>query len=164
VPTASGLNRVPAVDATVAAAALRTVLEAAKAFAIVHCCAPGIPFPVVRDCGAGGVGFDLSLLRRDEEDGLAETVESGLGILAGVMNTTVKRDFPPDSATPRDAAAAVIELWRRIGLPDAALAEQVVITPACGLASASPAGAREALARCREAARILPELIEEGPR
>jgi methionine synthase II (cobalamin-independent) len=164
VPTASGLNRIPAVDPTVAVAALRTVLEAAKAFAIVHCCAPSIPFHIVRDCGAGGIGFDLSLLRRDEEDGLAETVESGLGILAGVMKTSVKRDLPPGSAAPRDAAAAVIELWRRIGLPDRTLAEQVVITPACGLAGESPAGARDALARCREAARILPELIEEGRR
>jgi methionine synthase II (cobalamin-independent) len=38
----------------------------------------------------------------------------------------------------------------------------VVVTPACGLAGLSPKAAREALARCREAARIAPELIEEG--
>ena len=53
-------------------------------------------------------------------------------------------------------------MWRRIGLPAATLAEQVVLTPACGLAAASPAAARAALARCREAARLMPELIEEG--
>ena len=164
VPTASGLNMVAPVDATVAAAALRTVLEAAKAFAIVHCCAAGIPFKIIRDCGAGGIGFDLSLLRREEEDGLAETVEAGLGILAGAMKTTAKRDLPAGSSPPRDAAAAVIGLWRRIGLPDRTLAGQVVITPACGLAAESPAGARAALAQCREAARIMPELIEEGQR
>jgi hypothetical protein len=39
---------------------------------------------------------------------------------------------------------------------------QVVLTPACGLAGASPGYAADALARCREAARLLPELIEEG--
>ncbi len=164
VPTASGLNMVAPVDATVAAAALRTVLEAAKAFAIVHCCAAGIPFKIIRDCGAGGIGFDLSLLRREEEDGLAETVEAGLGILAGAVKTTAKRDFRAGSSPPRDAAAAMIGLWRRIGLPDRTLAGQVVITPACGLAAESPAGARAALAQCREAARIMPELIEEGQR
>jgi hypothetical protein len=38
----------------------------------------------------------------------------------------------------------------------------VVLTPACGLAGASPGYARAALAQCREAARLLPELIEEG--
>jgi ammonia channel protein AmtB len=42
------------------------------------------------------------------------------------------------------------------------VAGQVVLTPACGLAGASPAYARAALAHCREAARLLPELIEEG--
>jgi methionine synthase II (cobalamin-independent) len=40
-------------------------------------------------------------------------------------------------------------------------AEQVVITPACGLAGVSPAAAKDTLAHCREAARIVPELAEE---
>jgi hypothetical protein len=44
----------------------------------------------------------------------------------------------------------------------AGLAEQVVLTPACGLAGATAGYARAALARCQEAARLLPELIEEG--
>ena len=46
-------------------------------------------------------------------------------------------------------------------LPPAQCAPQVVITPACGLAGASPKQARDALRWCREAARILPELMEE---
>ena len=36
-----------------------------------------------------------------------------------------------------------------------------MITPACGLAGASPAQARAALTQCREAASMLAELIEE---
>ncbi len=52
-------------------------------------------------------------------------------------------------------------MWRRVGLPLDGAAQQAVITPACGLAGASPARARAVLARCREAAAILPELIEE---
>ena len=51
-------------------------------------------------------------------------------------------------------------MWRRTGLPAADLAGQVVITPACGLASASPEAARAALQHCREAARIAAEMIE----
>jgi hypothetical protein len=58
----------------------------------------------------------------------------------------------------------VIDLWLRIGLPAAGLAEQVVITPACGLAGATADYARAALARCRAAAGLIPELIEEGVR
>ena len=42
------------------------------------------------------------------------------------------------------------------------VAGQMVLTPACGLAGVSPGYARAALAHCREAARLLPELIEEG--
>jgi hypothetical protein len=54
---------------------------------------------------------------------------------------------------------------RREGAPaarSADVASQVVLTPAGGLAGATPGYARAALARCREAARLLPELIEEG--
>jgi hypothetical protein len=62
----------------------------------------------------------------------------------------------------------VIELWRTMGWPTrsgtgrAGAAGQVVLTPACGLAGAPPGYARAALAHCREAAALLPELIEEG--
>ena len=52
--------------------------------------------------------------------------------------------------------------WPAARMPGAAgVAAQVVITPGCGLAGAPPEYARAALAACREAARILPELIEE---
>lgn len=75
-------------------------------------------------------------------------------------------------ATAREAAGRVAELWQRMGWPAArraggragAVSAQVVITPPCGLAGAAPEDARAALARCREAARILPEMIEEAGR
>jgi hypothetical protein len=163
VPTASGLNRIAEVDAATTAAALGAVLRASKAFGIVHCPAAAIPFGVIRDSGAGAVGFDLGLLRREDEDALGEAAEAGLGILAGAgPATTTERSDRADSPAPRDTAAGVIAVWRRIGLPAATLAASVVLTPAAGLAGASPAAARAALARCREAARILPELVAEG--
>jgi methionine synthase II (cobalamin-independent) len=46
-------------------------------------------------------------------------------------------------------------LWRRLGLHPGLLAEAVTVTPACGLAGASPAYARRALAHCVRAARSL---------
>jgi len=61
---------------------------------------------------------------------------------------------------PRETAERVVTLWRRTGLAPGKLAEQVVISPACGLAGVSPAAARAALEHCREAARIAPEMIE----
>src|SRR5205085_1888997 len=83
IPTASGLNRLPAPDGTAAQAQLRDVLAAAGGFSMVHCCAPLAPFGIIQGAGAGGIGFDLSLLRPGGEEALAEAVEAGLGIFAG---------------------------------------------------------------------------------
>jgi hypothetical protein len=77
----------------------------------------------------------------------------------------------PRPPSARQTAERVAALWRRMGWPTARggsgtgaadVAAQIVLTPACGMAGAAPGYAREAMARCREAARLLPELIEEG--
>lgn len=174
VPTASGLYRVAAVEESVAADSLRTVLAAVAAPTVVHCCASNIPFRCITGSGATAASFDLRLLRRAAEDDLGEAVEAGLVMFAGAVPA-----LPPEAVARgssdralgagqpgdgRAAASAVIDLWLRIGLPAAKLTEQVVLTPACGLAGASPGYARTALIRCREAAALIPELIEEGTR
>src|ERR1019366_4534227 len=160
VPTASGLNRIGAVDPAVTGGGLRAVLQATTAFSVVHCCAPEYPFGLIRESGAGAISFDASQLRRGAEDAIAELAEAGMGILAGALNTrNAERMTAAPSRKPREIASSVIELWHRAGLPPATLAEQVVITPACGLAGFSAAGARAALATRRDAARILPELV-----
>lgn len=153
VPTASGFGRLAAVESPIAAERLRTVLSAlAPAFPAVHCCAPGVPYEVIRTAGARGVSLDAALLRRRDEDELGETIEKGLALFLGVVPGTDTR--LPDVGV---VAKPAVELWRRLGFPPARLAEQVVLTPACGLAGASPAYAKAALARCREAARVLRE-------
>jgi hypothetical protein len=164
VPTASGLNRVRAVDTTVTRDGLQTVLDAATGAGIVHCCARDVPFKIIKDAGARAVAFDLSLLPAGgrDQDELAEAVEAGLGVLAGVVQIFSERPGSSRPGQPKDIVARVTDLWHRMGIPPAGLERQVVLTPACGLAGASPAGARATLARCREAARLLPELIEES--
>ena len=156
VPTQSGLSRLAAVEDDTAADRLSQVLAAVPAYTVVHCCATTVPFGIIQKAGADGVSFDLSQLRRGEEDAVAETAEAGLGLLTGAVPAVT--DEP---GGPRETAERVIRMWRRLGLPLATAAPQAVITPACGLAGASPAHARSALARCYEAAAILPELIEE---
>ena len=174
VPTASGLNRLPAPDAAGAEAGLRSVISPALAFSVVSCCAARPPFGIIKGAGAGAVAFDLSRLRREDEDALAETVEAGLGIFAGVIPATAPAPADDSQApSPREAAERVIATWRRMGWPagrrngaptagPASVTAQVVPTPTGGLAGATPDYARAALAHCREAARLLPELIEEG--
>jgi methionine synthase II (cobalamin-independent) len=185
IPTPSGLSRVREVDEEVLRAKLREVLAATRAYTIVHCCASGYPFEIITGAGANAVSFDLSLLKHREYDKLAETVEGGSGLLIGALPVTGlardsgrpssardsggerraagqrDEDREPTRPTPEGTADAVREVWQRIGLPSASCAEQVVITPACGLAGVSPDQARDALRWCREAARILPELMAE---
>jgi methionine synthase II (cobalamin-independent) len=161
VPTASGLSRLAPVEADTVQERLASVLASVREYTIVHCCATTVPFGIIRAAGADAVAFDLSQLRRGEEDGVAETAEAGMGVLTGAVAAGPAGPPTGGDRGPRETADRVIRLWRRLGLPLATCAEQTVITPACGLAGASPAQARAALTRCREAARILPELIEE---
>jgi methionine synthase II (cobalamin-independent) len=156
VPTASGLSRLAAVEEDTVQDRLGQVLAAATGYTVVHCCSSNVPFGIIQRAGADGLAFDLSQLRRGEEDRVAEAAEAGLGLLTGAVPTVTE-----ESGGARETAERVIRLWRRLGLPLATCPGQAVITPACGLAGASPAGARAVLARCREAAAMLPELIEE---
>lgn len=160
VRTASGLNYVRALDEIAASGTLRAVLEAAGAFTVVHCCAAGFPFLFIKAAGARAVSFDLSLLDRRDIDTVAELAESGLGLLVGALPTVWDAAAAPRPA--RDTAQAVVTLWRRMSLDPRQLATQAVVTPACGLAGLSPQDARSRLGHCREAARIAPEMIEEG--
>ena len=85
VPTASGLSRLAAIEADTLRARLEQVLASTHAYTIVHCCAPSVPFGIIRAAGADGVAFDLSQLRRGEEDGVAESAEAGMGLLTGAV-------------------------------------------------------------------------------
>ncbi len=162
IPSPSGLTRVREVDEEALRANLREVLTATRAYTIVHCCAAGFPFATITGAGADAVSFDLGLLQRREYDQFAEVAEAGVGLLlgAGPANVQSPREERTE-VTPASAAESVRELWQMIGLPPAGCAGQVVITPACGLAGASPQQARDTLRLCREAASILPEMMGE---
>jgi hypothetical protein len=173
VPTASGLSRIAPVEADVLRERLARVIASTGKYTVVHSCSTAVPFGIIRAAGAGALSFDLSQLRRGEEDAVAEAAEAGLGLLTGVMPAVPEPASPESagaagtvapgdgSAEARQAAERVIRLWRRLGLALETCPEQAVITPACGLAGASPAQARAALTRCREAGSMLAELIEE---
>jgi hypothetical protein len=178
IPTASGMSRLRPVEAEVLRERLAQVITATQCYTVVHSCAAGVPFGLIRTAGADAISFDLSQLRRGEADAIGEAAEAGLGVLLGAVPAIPDPDpgtgvpgrpapargpaGPGDgSAEARQTAERVIQLWHRVGLPLATCPEQAVITPACGLAGASPVQARAALTRCREAASMLAELIEE---
>ncbi|MFC4145616.1 methionine synthase [Micromonospora mangrovi] len=153
VPTESGFGTHRPVEPEVARALLRTVIDAAGVPTLVHCCAPDVPLELIRSAGAVGVALDLGLIT--DLDPLGEAVDAGFGLLAGAAPA-----LPPSSGrapTSAQVADRVRTLWDRLGFPRRRLAEQVVVTPACGLAGATPAYARAVLAACRDAGRRLVE-------
>ncbi|MCC9739262.1 methionine synthase [Streptomyces sp. MNU89] len=151
VRSASGYRTYNAVDRAVVEGALREVFAAAGgAPVIVHSCAPEVPFALLRRAGATGISFDFSLLTERDEESIGEAVEGGTALFAGVVPGT-------DTALsdPALSVMGVRTLWRRLGLSPGSLATSVAVTPSCGLAGASPAYARSALAHCARAARSL---------
>ncbi|MFJ5233577.1 methionine synthase [Kitasatospora sp. NPDC088391] len=156
VKTASGFQRLRAIDRQVAEQTLREVIGGLDAPVLVHSCAPGVPIPLLRRAGAAGISLDFSLLTERHDDDLGEAVEGGTLLLAGVVPSTDAT--PAESKTVSDPAGSVQgvrTLWRRLGLAPELLGRRVVVTPTCGLAGASPAYARRALAAAVRAARSL---------
>ncbi|MFC7279855.1 methionine synthase [Paractinoplanes rhizophilus] len=153
VPTESGLGAYRVIDAPDAATALRTVVETVGVPVVAHCCAPAVPLQVFRDSRAAAVALDLSLLK--DLDPLGEAIEAGLGLFAGAAPTRPPSDGR--ALTGKQVAERVTKLWTRLGFPAARLPEQVIVTPACGLAGATEPYARAVLAACREAGQRLAE-------
>lgn len=153
VPTESGFGTLRAVDAAVARDRLRAVVDAAGAAVIMHCCAADAPIGLFREAGAAAVAIDLD--QSPDLDALGETIDAGLGLLAGAAPTRA----PSSGRTPTSAQVAdrVREIWRKLGFPADRLAAQVVVTPACGLAGTTEPHARAVLSACRDAARRLAE-------
>ena len=115
---------------------------------VAHCCAADVPIALLRGAGAGGVSVDLAVL-------------AGRGLRRAGDRARRGRPGPArsgavDAATQPPATKAAVERVRRLldmlGFDPAEVADQLVLTPACGLAGATPSYARAALRRVREAA------------
>ncbi|OIV36754.1 methionine synthase [Mangrovactinospora gilvigrisea] len=158
--TASGFGTVPAPDKADVESVLKDVIGALDAPAVVHCCAPGTPIALLHRAGAAAVAVDMSLLTERDEEPLGELIESGRGLLAGAVATApTTGDTSNPRATglsdPGGSVGVVRTLWRRLGLDPRTLPASVAVTPACGLAGASPRYARSVLEHCVRAAKTL---------
>lgn len=148
--TASGLSRYRAVEPRPAQDALGAVLaggRAAGAVSGVHCCAKQPPIDLLRSSGADFISVDLRGGEVDDQ-ALGGAWEAGVGLLLGSVPTQAAISDTQASRPIREAA-------NRLGLADPRHLAKVAVTPTCGLAGTSPAGAVAAYASCRAAARIL---------
>jgi hypothetical protein len=151
VKTASGYRTHRAPDRQVVEATLRDLVAVhAGGPVVVHSCAPDVPFALLRRAGAAAVSFDFSLLTERDDEVIGEAVEGGTRLFTGVVPSA---EGP--LSDPAGSVMGVRTLWRRLGLSPGLLTEAVTLTPACGLAGASPGYARAALAHCARAARSL---------
>jgi methionine synthase II (cobalamin-independent) len=147
-PTVSGFGKLPAVEAHVVEQELAAVLAALPGPVVVHCCAPRVPLDLFRAAGAGALSFDLGLVQ--DLDAVGSAVEAGVHLLPGVVPGS-----DADLAAPKASASRVQAWWRELGFPAEQLRAAVTLTPSCGLAGATPAYARAAMAHVREAAKYL---------
>jgi methionine synthase II (cobalamin-independent) len=148
VPTASGFNRHRSVTPPLASEALEWVFAAAGETATVaHCCAAEPPIGLLRGAGAGGVSVDLGVLAAGAYDELATALDEGARVLLGVLPST-------GEAVPatRPVVERVLRLLDMLGFDPDEVADQLVLTPACGMGGATPSYARAALRALEEAA------------
>ena len=80
-------------------------------------------------------------------DELATALDEGAQVLLGVVPST--GSTPP---VTKQVVERVLRLLDMLGFDPPEVADQLVLTPACGLAGAAPSYARDALRALREAA------------
>ncbi|GMA20191.1 methionine synthase [Arsenicicoccus piscis] len=145
-PTASGFGRIRAVDSFVAANALSATVKAVgERTTVIHCCAKGAPIPLLRTTGASALAVDTQVIGPKTWESVAVTVEDGLPVWLGVLPTTGE---PPRVQRVVDELLA---RWEDLGV-DPHLLDGLVVSPACGLAGQTWAGAVETHRRIVEVA------------
>jgi methionine synthase II (cobalamin-independent) len=151
VPTASGFGRHRTVHPPEASEALGWVLDAitgAGAEPWVHSCAAGRPLDLLRGAGAAGLSVDHTQLSARDHDELAAALEDGQTVALGVVPSTDPATAPTDG----QVTEAVLRWTEMLGLDLDQIDDRLVLTPACGLAGASPEWTRTALELARKAA------------
>lgn len=118
---------------------------------LLHCCAPGLPWSALQRSTVGAVSLDPATLDPEGLDGLGAFIDSGRGVLLGLVPGLAPDQVP----TFEQVAATAAAVTDRLGFPRAVLGDRVGISPACGLAGADETWAREATALTRRAAEAI---------
>jgi methionine synthase II (cobalamin-independent) len=142
------LSPVAAIDETLATTLLDTCAAAAGAEVSVHSCATALPWKVLQRSNISAVSVDAGTLEAADLDAIAEFVESGRVVVLGVVSSSTPTRLP----AVEEVAAAVVAITDRLGFSRSVLRDRIGITPACGLAAATPQWARTAIGLARRAA------------
>ncbi len=144
----TALSPVRPLDQAVAAAVLQTCIETVDAPVLLHCCAPEIPWNLLQRSDISAISVDAATLRADDLERIAEFVESDRAVVLGVVPAAA----PERRLSAEEVALSVVAVTDRLGFARTALRGRVGVSPACGLAGATPQWARTAIGLARKAA------------
>ncbi|MFI9509845.1 methionine synthase [Nocardia sp. NPDC052566] len=149
----SVLNTVRAMPEPEALAVLDAVITAQSVPVLVHSCAEPPALRFLRTSAAAALGFDVATIGTRDLDAIGESLDAGKHLALGLIPTTA----PSTPTTWRDIAEPGVRLIDRLGFPRKTLRSHIIVTPACGLATASAKWSRRALELAVETARAFAE-------
>lgn len=149
----TALTPVHPVDERVTVDLLDECVAAVGGEVAVHCCAADVPWESLCRSMIHAVGIDSSALDQTSLDGLGEFVDSGRTVMLGIVPST----SPERTPSAEQLAEAAAKITDRLGFPRRFLAERIGVTPACGLAGATPEWARAAIELAQKSADAIAE-------
>jgi methionine synthase II (cobalamin-independent) len=141
----TSLSPVAAIEQSLVTTMLDTCVAAAGAEVSVHSCAAAIPWKALQDSRISAVAVDTGVLEAADLDAIAEFVDSGRVVMLGVVSSSA----PARRPAVEEVAARAAAIIDRLGFERSALRDRIGITPACGLAAATPEWARTAIGLAR---------------
>ncbi|MHC9296430.1 methionine synthase [Mycobacterium sp. LTG2003] len=144
----TSLTPVHPVDEPLAMSLLDACVAAAGADVALHSCSAELPWKALLRSSIHAISVDVSTLTPADLDGVGEFVDSGRTVLLGVVPATA----PERKPSSEEIAKAAVTLIDRLGFSRAVLRDRIGITPACGLAGATPQWARTAIELAQKAA------------
>jgi methionine synthase II (cobalamin-independent) len=149
----TSLSPIAALDEAVAGPLLDTCVAATGTDVLLHSCAADLPWNMLQSSAIHAISVDSGTLRAADLDGIAAFVESGRAVMLGVVPATA----PAKRPSAEEVAAAVVAVTDRLGFTRSALRDRIGVTPACGLATATPQWARIAIELARKVATAFAE-------
>ena len=144
-------DTIPAVPVAEVADALRELFEVVARPAILHNCGT-VRWDLAQRLPGVALGVDVTELSGAADlDGIGALVDRGDVLVAGA----VRADRADRSVRAETVATSLAALTDRIGLNRKVLSENVIVTPTCGLAGATPSWATTALGICAAAGQLL---------
>ncbi|KJX74975.1 methionine synthase [Mycobacterium lepromatosis] len=137
----TAFSPVAPLDEALAATLFDSCVATVGSDVLLHSCASELPWHFLQRSAIRAVSVDVNVLRAADLDGIAAFVDSGRTVVLGVVPVTAPKRLP----SVEQVAAAVVGVTDRLGFGRSALRDRIGVSPACGLAGATPHWASTAI-------------------